>query len=64
MLLAACGGGAAVEAGAPAPAPTTAVAPAGVAAALRFSVDQVGGGVIDATTFAGKPVAFWFWAPG
>ncbi len=32
--------------------------------ALRFTAPLVGGGTFDGTTVAGKPVAFWFWAPG
>ena len=37
----------------------TAAAPA----ALQFSAPLVGGGELDATTLAGKPTVFWFWAP-
>jgi hypothetical protein len=32
-------------------------------AALQFSAPLVGGGEIDASTLAGKPTVFWFWAP-
>ena len=32
-------------------------------AALQFSAPLVGGGELDATTLAGKPTVFWFWAP-
>lgn len=32
--------------------------------ALRFTAPLVGGGTFDGATVAGKPVAFWFWAPG
>ena len=31
--------------------------------ALRFTAPLVGGGEFDGTTVAGRPVAFWFWAP-
>ena len=54
--LSACGGaGGAVDTA----ATNTAAAPA----ALQFSAPSVGGGAIDFTQFAGKPVVLWFWAP-
>jgi hypothetical protein len=31
--------------------------------ALAFSAPAVGGGTIDVSTYAGRAVAFWFWAP-
>ena len=31
--------------------------------ALRFSASQVGGGTLDMSAYAGRTVAFWFWAP-
>jgi hypothetical protein len=31
--------------------------------ALQFTAPAVGGGAIDAASFAGKPTVFWFWAP-
>ena len=31
--------------------------------ALRFTAPLVGGGEFDGATAAGRPVAFWFWAP-
>lgn len=31
--------------------------------ALRFTAPLVGGGEFDGSTVAGRPVAFWFWAP-
>jgi hypothetical protein len=34
-----------------------------VPAALAFGATLVGGGSIDLAQYAGKPVAFWFWAP-
>ncbi len=30
---------------------------------LRFTNALVGGGELDAAELAGKPTAFWFWAP-
>ena len=30
---------------------------------LAFSAATVGGGTFDGAAYAGKPVAFWFWAP-
>jgi hypothetical protein len=35
----------------------------GVPTALQFRAPLVGGGEFDGTSAAGKPVAFWFWAP-
>ena len=63
--LAACGDtGAATTATAPATINETTGAPNGSApAALQFSAPSVGGGEIDFTQFAGKPVVLWFWAP-
>lgn len=50
-----------------APAPgiaEPAAAPAGdVPAILQFTSNLVGGGEINAAVLAGKPTAFWFWAP-
>lgn len=76
LALAACGGS---DDAAPAePAPTEAPAaaddagdageeaPASASDApeiLQFSADLVGGGTLDASTLAGTPTAFWFWAP-
>lgn len=74
--LAACGSGAADDA-APVSTATTsaaplasepvdggsAVVPADVPAALQFSAPLVGGGDIELTTLAGRPVLLWFWAP-
>ncbi len=64
----ACGGGddgsSAATSGAPAAA-TTAPVVAGMAvpAALEFSAPLVGGGDFDARSYAGRPLALWFWAP-
>lgn len=41
------------------PAPTVAVPPI-----LQLTAPLVGGGELDFASFAGRPVAFWFWAPG
>jgi hypothetical protein len=30
---------------------------------LRFTAPIVGGGELDGSSLAGRPVAFWFWAP-
>ncbi len=50
------------------PTPTVAAsvpdAPAAeVPAALAFRAPLVGGGEFDGAAYAGRPVAFWFWAP-
>ncbi len=42
--------------------PTT-VADAAAPEALRFVAPSVGGGTLDLSTYAGRTVAFWFWAP-
>ena len=39
------------------------VADTDVPEALRFRAARVGGGEIDMSTLAGKPVVMWFWAP-
>jgi len=31
---------------------------------IDFKAPLVGGGAIDLSTFSGRPIAFWFWAPG
>ena len=41
-------------------APTTIVP---TAAILQFKAPLLAGGALDGTTFTGKPVALWFWAP-
>ena len=78
LVLAACGSGTADETTGestiPVPAPTvtaaptqpnsgSAVAPADAPAALQFSAPLIGGGDIELTTLAGRPVLLWFWAP-
>jgi hypothetical protein len=30
---------------------------------LRFTAPRLGGGTIEGEDFAGRDVAFWFWAP-
>ena len=68
LLVGACGSGNATSSG-PAPsasaAKTTAPTAGGTAAPaiLRFKAPVLAGGALDGTTFTGKPVAFWFWAP-
>ena len=52
--------------GEPAPtdaAPVTQAPGATVPAALDFRAPLVGGGEFDGAAYAGRPVAFWFWAP-
>jgi ABC-type uncharacterized transport system auxiliary subunit len=67
LVLAACASKAAPSAQAPgtaAQAATATVAPATQPPAiLQFKAPLVAGGALDGTTFTGKPVAFWFWAP-
>lgn len=73
LVLAACGSG---DGGSDAAPATTVAAPAPTAppgdggggavaapAALQFSAPLVGGGDIELTTLAGRPVLLWFWAP-
>lgn len=51
---------------APSAAPSAsagAVSGAVVPAALEFDAPTVGGGQFDARTYAGQPLALWFWAP-
>jgi hypothetical protein len=41
------------------------MAPTEVPDILRFTAPVIGGGDLDVgQTYAGDPVAFWFWAPG
>lgn len=73
-LLAACGSSAS-DSGAPvassaatsapsaAPAPSDSGLPTNVPAALQFAAPLIGGGDIELTTLAGRPVLLWFWAP-
>jgi hypothetical protein len=62
-LLAACGGradgGSATTASSGAHDSAAATAPE----VLAFTAPVVGGGELDGTSLAGRPVAFWFWAP-
>jgi hypothetical protein len=44
-------------------APAATVAPVAVPPTLDFTAPLVGGGTFDAKQYAGKKVAFWFWAP-
>ena len=51
------------------PTPVTTTAPTpdrstpAATAVLRFTAPRLGGGTIDGEDFAGRDVAFWFWAP-
>lgn len=55
--------GGAAEPGTGAEPPSSAEPGTGaVPEALDFRAPTVGGGELDATTLAGRPVAFWFWA--
>jgi hypothetical protein len=60
-LLVGCGGGA--DGGSTTGRSTEAEHEAAAAEVLRFTAPIVGGGELDGTSLAGKPVAFWFWAP-
>jgi hypothetical protein len=62
----ACGGATA----GPSAAPTTTNTPAPSAGAgasvpqvLQLSAPRVGGGTVSLASYAGRPVALWFWAP-
>ncbi|MBI5088574.1 MAG: hypothetical protein HZB15_06860 [Actinobacteria bacterium] len=44
-------------------APSTTAVNLAVPEALRFTAPLVGGGEFDGSVVAGRPVAFWFWAP-
>lgn len=43
--------------------PASTVPVADVPEALKFAAPLVGGGDIELTTLAGRPVLLWFWAP-
>lgn len=80
LVLPACGDDAATSARTPSSAgptsagPTSAPNPTAAATsgpadpevpeALDFRSPTVSDGDLDLATFAGRPVAFWFWAPG
>ena len=70
LVVAACGSTTPTSrSAAPAATASAASAAATVAGAtqppaiLQFKAPLVAGGALDGTTFTGKPVAFWFWAP-
>lgn len=78
IVLAACGSGSVDETTSEATVPATAsgetaprteansgsaMAPADAPAALQFAAPLIGGGDIELTTLAGRPVLLWFWAP-
>ncbi|TDD42607.1 redoxin domain-containing protein [Nonomuraea terrae] len=60
LLATACGGTTPTETTFSPPASSSG---AGVPHALRFSAKTLDGRTFDGTGLAGKPVAFWFWAP-
>jgi predicted small lipoprotein YifL len=44
--------------------PAATAAPAdGTPKVLSFTADRLGGGKVAGASLAGRPVAFWFWAP-
>ena len=61
--------GAATSGAAASTATTTGTASSGPAATaatpaiLQFKAPLLAGGALDGSTYTGKPVAFWFWAP-
>jgi hypothetical protein len=61
-VLAACAGDRSSDPEQPATNPAAAGGTA-VPVALDFDAPLVGGGRFDARTFAGRPLALWFWAP-
>lgn len=61
--LTACGSGDGGSSETAATVGTGSSGPAGVPAALDFTAPLVGGGTFDGAALAGRPVAFWFWAP-
>lgn len=52
------------EAAAPSTEGTAASEMAEVPEVLMFSTVDLTGAPVDGASYAGKPVAFWFWAPG
>lgn len=74
LVAAACGGEPATttDAGSSAAPPsgdgstqtqTGTLAPAGIPEILEFEAPLLGGGTLRGADYAGKDVAFWFWAP-
>ncbi len=67
LTLASCGSSKAVTTAATAQPAAATAAPAAAASAVpkiySFRTTKVGGGAVDGADFAGKPTAFWFWAP-
>lgn len=71
LVAAACGGETATSASRSEPDPTTSAsavqpsssAPAGIPEILEFEAPLLGGGTLRGVDYAGKDVAFWFWAP-
>jgi hypothetical protein len=56
VLLVGCGGASHVETAGPGAQST-------VSGVLAFQAPLLAGGAINGPSLAGKPVAFWFWAP-
>jgi hypothetical protein len=66
MVLAACGDDRAespAAASSPIVTAASSVATGAVPDSLAFSAPLVGGGTLDFSQYAGKPVLLWFWAP-
>lgn len=64
LALAACGGGDASDvAGGGASGTSAPLAAADLPGGLDFSGPNVTGGDIEATSYTGKDLALWFWAP-
>jgi cytochrome oxidase Cu insertion factor (SCO1/SenC/PrrC family) len=59
----ACGGGTDQVGEAPAAAAAQG-APVAVPEVLQFTTVDLSGAPVDGASFADRPVAFWFWAPG
>ena len=43
---------------------TSGAQPTNISPTLQFTAARLDGGTIQGADYAGKPVAFWFWAPG
>lgn len=58
VVLGACGGSSNAT-----DSPSGAASGSSSGAALGWTAPLLGGGRFDSASYAGKPVAFWFWAP-
>ncbi|MBW3614711.1 MAG: peroxiredoxin family protein [Actinobacteria bacterium] len=66
LVLSACGNGGEPAAPVAQRAPASPAAPqgaAGVPAPLDFTAAAIGGGEVEASAYAGRPVVLWFWSP-